>query len=238
MQNWTVEWFNAMVKAWQKQMLLPLPEKLKNRRAGKNEYEMGAFVLLGFIVGLAAVLAGGIAELFFNRFSGALIFALAGWLLWIFHDHGRGDGLISQKLADLLPGDVLPYRAVLPVFMTILKYFLLFALFFKGGRCFLSLVFAGIFALEVLLIREAGFSPPVVNDSGRSVTVFWVVTALIVIFNFLLQPLCSVFAALVFALMFHFCRMKNLSGSEVVNTIRYTGAAAGWLMLLCGILFI
>ena len=239
MRDWWKIWLGALVLAWKKQLCLPLPEKLNNlyQKSGKP-YEMAAFVLLGGLGAVAAILTGSLAGIVFNRFGGALVFGIVSWVLWLFHDNGRGDGMISSVLASCLPGRELPYSLVLTVFMMILKVALLMMLFYSGKAWMLIFVWGGVSGIEALLLREAGFAPPVMDFSSSAVKRFWVVSVFVLLVSFLIFPLGSAFATLSFAAVWKISGKGLPSACNPVDFIRCSGASAGWLILLSAVLMV
>ncbi len=239
MHDWWKRWLGALILAWKKQLCLPLPEKLKNlyQKSGKP-YEMAGFVLLGVLGAVLAILAGLLAGVLFNRFGGALVFGIAAWVIWLFHDNGRSDGMISSVLASCLPGKELPYTLVLTVFMMILKVAILMMLFYSGKVWMLILVWGGVAGMEALLLHEVGFAPPVMDFSTSAVTRYWIVMGVILLFSFLISPLGSALGAISFAAVLKFSQKELPSSGNPVDFIRCCGASAGWLILLSSVLAI
>ena len=239
MHEWWKKWLGALILAWKKQLCLPLPEKLNSlyQKSGKP-YEMAGFVLLGVIGAILAILPGLLAGVLFNRFGGALVFGIAAWVIWLFHDNGRGDGIISSTLASFLPGRELPYSLVLTVFMMILKVALLMLLFNSGKAWMLLLVWGGSAGIEALLLRDAGFAPPVMDFSTSAVTKYWVVLGMVLLITFLISPLGSALGAISFAAVWKFAQKELPASGNPVDFIRCSGASAGWLILLSAVLTI
>ncbi len=229
----------ALILAWNKQLRLSLPEKMHNlyRKSGAP-YEMAAFILLGALGALAVTVVALLAGVIFNRFGGAFIFGIAAWVLWLFHDHGRGDGIIANVIASLLPGKELPYSLVITVFMMILKVSLLMALFYYGRALMLIAAWCGLAGIEVLLLREAGFAPPVMDFSDGAVKRFWMVLSVVLVICFCISPLGSAFGALAFAAVLKFAGKELVKVDHPMDFIRACGAAAGWLILLSAVLAI
>lgn len=239
MLEWLKKWSGALFLAWNKQMRLRLPESMRFANKGESRScEMAAFVLLGGLMATVVTIPALLAGLVFTTFGGALIFGVLAWVVWLFHDHGRGDGLISARIAAYLPGKEMPYHLAIPVIMMILKLALLMALFACGRAWMLTLIWAGSFALEVLLLKDAGFSPPVTDFSGDATRRFWVVMSVILVINFLLSPLSSALAALFFAILWKVVRERLGNAPNLIDEIRCSGAVANWVLLLCGVLAI
>lgn len=237
MREWFLNWGRVLASAWNKQMLLPLPERFRQENSRKlDDREMAAFPLLGGCCALLVFLAALLGQLLFNRLGGALIFALSGWLFWLFHDHGRGDGLIADRLVSFLPGGEIPFRVVIPVFMMIMKFAMLMAIFFYGKGLLFTLVMGGLFAMEALLIKEAGFSPPVIGVSENAVQKFWTVLLILLAVNMPFSALGSAFSALFFAGLWRFSGQWIKREGCSKDDIRCYGAITGWLILLAGIL--
>ena len=229
----------ALILAWNKQLRLALPEKMRNlyRKSGAP-YEMAGFILLGAIGAFAVTAAALCAGLLFNRFGGALIFGIAAWVFWLFHDHGRGDGIIANTISSFLPGKEIPYSLVMTVFMMILKVALLMALFYYGRALMLIAVWAGVAGIEVLLLREAGFAPPVMDFSSDAAKKFWIVMSIVLVICFIVCPLGCALGALAFAGVWKFAGKRLAEADNPMDFIRFCGAAAGWLILLSAVLAI
>lgn len=229
----------ALILAWNKQLRLSLPEKMHNlyRKSGAT-YEMAGFILLGALGAVVAVIPAYCVMLIFNRFGGAFVFAVTAWVMWLFHDHGRGDGIVANAIASLLPGRELPYSTVVTVFMMILKVALLMALFYYGRALMLMAVWCGVAGVEVLLLREAGFAPPVMDFSDAAEKRFFVVAAIVLVICFMVSPLGSALGALAFAGVWKFSGKQLVKVDNPVDFIRACGAAAGWLILLSAVLAI
>lgn len=239
MPEWIGNWIGALILAWGKQMRLPLPDTLKKWCSKSSRgYEMAGFVLLGALGALAVLLAAMLSGMVLNRWGGALVFALLGWFFMLFHDHARGDGLISSFLADCLPGENIPYWVVLPVMLTVLKFALLMLLFFFGRGMLLTLIFAGAFGVEVLMQRESlQLSGMIDFDSAMTGRRFWTVFVLILIVNFVLFPLGSALIALVIAFWWRLIGEKSARKSAcTMDDVRFGGAAVCLLGLIAGAL--
>lgn len=229
----------GILRAWQKLIKIPLPQKWMKFAAGNGKYDEAAgFILAGWLCGALIALIAGAGQMLFNRLTGAFIFALAAWLFMLFHDHGRGDGLIAAHLSRLLPGEVIPFNIVIPVFMMILKFALLMTLFYNGNALFFALVMAGTFAFEVLLITGADFSPPIVNFSDRARKRFLYAAVLVLLISFWQAKLAVAFGALLFAVFWKFAGERSAEHGVTADDIRCCGAAMSWILLLAGMLAI
>ena len=239
MREWLTDWSRALLQVWNRQMHLPLPEKLKNRvKKSAGSREMAAFALLGTLCSLIIFLFAVLCSAIFNHLVGALIMAVCSWLFWLFHDHGRGDGLISKCLAGFLPVGEIPFLIVVPVFLLIMKFAALTALFFYGRGLMVTMVFGGMFAMEALLIKEAEFSPPVMDVSAGAMQKYWITLALLLLLNMFGSLAGSAFGALFFAAWWRYAGIKMKNSANPVDRIRFSGAVCAWLMLLAGLLAI
>ena len=236
MRDFFQEWKNALLRAWEKMMQFDLPQKVRSQAAKGRYHEVAGAVLLGWLLGIAAMLAGGIFALVFNRFAGALIFAAAAWLLMFFHDRARGDGVIAAKISGALRSETLPLGIIIPVFMMILKFVLLGGVFFYGSKLVCTTVIAGGFALETLLLADAGFSPPVFEVSEAAMRRFWAVTIVVLIIAFIGSAPAAALTILGFALLLKFAKERLNEHGLTADDIRCYGAVMIWVSLISGIL--
>lgn len=219
----------AFCRAWEKVFNFPLPEKMRKTAGTKGKtLESAVFVLIAWLCGLLAVLAGNLFLVLFSRFAGALIFAVLGWIFLLFHDRGRGDGTIAAWMVRHLPGEYIQLNLVLPVVVTMVKFALLMKLFYAGSGSLFALMLAGSFALEALLFQELG----VLNDSGNSVRNFLVTVLFILLLGILKSLLISSLSALVFAIMWKFSEKLFRKNSVTIGDIRSYSSFCFWLMLL------
>lgn len=229
----------ALIRAWQKLIKIRLPQKWRSFAVHRGKYwEAAGFVLTGWLCGLLIALAGGVIQMLFNRMTGAFVFALFAWLFMLFHDHGRGDGLIAAHLSKLLPGEIIPFNIVVPVFMMILKFAVLMTIFYNGNALFFALAAAGTFAFEALLIVGADFSPPVIDFSERARKRFLLTVILVILLSFWQAKLATVFGVLAFAVFWKFANERSLERGLTADDIRCSGAAISWILLLSGMLAI
>lgn len=237
MQTWWKRWLGALILVWNKQIKFPLPEKVREfGKKGGGSYEMAAFPLLGALGALLLILPGALFLLIFNRFGASLLFALATWLIWLLHDCGRGDGLISSRVAALFPKSDIPYHFLLPVVMLVLKLAMLAALFFYGRFMFLSMIWAGGLAVEALLIRDAEL--PVMDFSDSAARRFWIIMLLVLLVNIVCLPFCSALGALFFMIWWKVALERIQTTSNMTDEIRFCGAVCSWILLLAGVLSI
>ena len=239
MHDGLIGYVGAFLRAYEKELHLPLSERLRRiaRKHGRKQ-EAAMFVFAGFIAGVVIAAAGGITGMFFNRFAGAMIFALLGVLLYLFHDRGRGDGTLAAMISDKLPNEYLPVDMIIPIGMLILKFALFMRLFYHGSSMMLPLIIAGSFALEVLMLMDAGFSPPVLDGSASSRRRYWVVLILVLFFTFFTGQLATAFCAVLFAFFWYNAEKRSRSKEISVVYIRVISAASVWGMLLISALLI
>ena len=237
MFNTLCNWSGALLRAWHKMMKPALPQKLYDFAAvnGKNQ-EAAAAVLLGWLLGTAAAAAGGIFSAVSNAFAGAFVFALAAWLLMFFHDHARGDGLIAARISGALAGESIPSGIIVPVFMMMVKFALLGGLFYSGSTLYCTLILAGGFAMETLLLADAGFSPPVFEASESAMRRFWTVTVLVLIFTFSGSKPAAALMILGFAVILKFAKERLNEQGLTADDIRFYGAMMIWVSIISGIL--
>lgn len=237
MNDFLRDWSGAVMRAWHKMMKLALPKKMYDFAvANGKHHELAGAVLLGWLLGIAAVLAGGIFSRIFNRIAGSFIFALLAWLFMYFHDHARGDGLIAARISGRLPGEEVPAGIIIPVFMMILKFALLMGLFYAGSAPFCGVIIAGSFAIEALLLADAGFSPPVFAVSEAAMHRFWIMTVLLLIFTFTGSKPAAALTILGFAILLKFAKERLNEQGLTADDIRFYGAMMIWVSLASGIL--
>ena len=237
LQTWWKKWLGALILVWNKQVKFPLPGKLKTVcRKGADPYEMAAFPLLGVFGALVVFLPGVVSLMIFSCFGSSLLFALLAGVVWLFHDFGRGDGLISSRISSFLPEKNIPYHIVIPVVMLVLKLALLTALFFHGAGLFLTAIWAGGLAIEALLIRDAEL--PVMDFSDSAMRSFWIAMSLVLLLNVLFQPFGSALGALGFAIWWKAARERITTTGNMTDEIRFSGAVCSWILLLIGVLSI
>ena len=229
----------ALLRALEKDLHLPLPEKWRvfSHRFGRKQ-EAAMVVLAGFLTGAAAAATSCIVKCFFNRFIGALLYALLYTLFWLFHDRGRGDGLLAAKAAAKLPDEYIPVKVIAPISLMILKFALLMVLFYHGGAFYGALVIVGGLALEVFMVMAAGGYPPVMDNSiGARRRTAWVALAALLMVFFSAET-AAAFGALIFTLLLRYAEKKVTANGVTMAEIRFWCALCVWLMLLGGVLLI
>ena len=238
MKEWFENLYCALTWAWERQIDLPLPERLRGMsdpdRGGA--WRLAAFPLLGWLIGVIAAAPGCAAELLFNRFTGAVLFALAGFLVLTFRDSGRSDGVVSGMLADLLPGKDLPMRLIVPTLLMFVRFALLMLLFMQGNASQLPLTLAGIFAMETLLTLDGGFVPPLLEDDPAARRRFWIVVILVTLGSFLCGRLATALGAAGFAVAWRVFQRKSERDGTDLAQITLAGSITGWILLLAGLL--
>ena len=239
MRDGLIGYAGAFLRAWEKMLRLPLSEKLHrfSCRNGKIQ-EAAMFVFSGFAAGIITALAGGIIGIFFNRFAGAIFFALLGVLLFLFHDRGRGDGILSSVISGKLPSEYIPVNLIIPIGLLMLKFALFMRIFYHGNSMLMPLIIAGSFALETAMLMDAGFSPPVLDGSAASRRRYWVVLAVILLLTFFTGRLASAFCAVLFAFFWYYADKKGKRKEITPEYIRAMSAASVWGMLIISALLI
>jgi hypothetical protein len=183
-------------------------------------------------------LTGGIIRIFFNGFAGAMFFALFGVLFFLFHDRGRGDGILASFISGRLPGEYIPVNIIVPIGMMMLKFALFMRIFYHGSSMLLPLIIAGSFALETAMLMDAGFSPQVLDGSAASRRRYWVVLAVVLLLTFFTGRLASAFCAVLFAFFWYYAEKKGKKKEISPEYIRATSAASVWGMLIISALLI
>lgn len=237
MHDFFVEIAGAVIRAWNKMMTVALPQKLSlSAAAGGKHYEAAGFVVLGWLLGMLAAAAGGLTMLLFNQAAGSFVFAAVAWLCLLFHDRGRGDGLIAARISGILPGESIPFGVVIPVFMMILKFVLLMGVFYYGTPFFGGIIIAGGFAIEALLLADSEFSPPVFDASELSMRRYWTAAVIVLVFTFLWAKPATALTILGFALILKHARSKFDRKGLTADDIRFYGALMVWTAAASGIL--
>ena len=230
-------WAGAMVRAWKKMIRLPLPLKLeKFAAANGGSREAAAFVLTGWLCGVIAAFAGGTAALFFNRIGGSLLFALLVFLLFLWHDGGRGDGKLVSLISRGLPGDNGVLLTALPVFLMVMKFALLMGVFHWGGGMFAALIIGGAFALEAYLLGSLDVTPPVLDFSPKALLRFRIMLALVLICGFFNSGIAAALSALIFVMLCKSGNEKMLQEGVGADDIRAYSSLFVWLSLICRVI--
>lgn len=231
-----MELAGALLRVWHKHWNLPLSDRLEDvSQEYGSDTEAAAMVFAGWFAGLVIVFAGWFAGVVFNRIAGAVVFALAAWVLLLFRDRGMGDCMISARIARMLPGDFVQFPVIVPLVMTVIKISLLTAMFCCGGEAVFPLVSGGCVALEAFLLMNAGFSPPVVRNSAAGSRRLWICVIVLALISFLCTGTATAMAALIFALLWHFSGSRLHKYGMTAGDIRYWSALCGWFMLLAGV---
>ena len=227
---------NGLLYAWKKEMNIPLPGKLRERAVEYGDWGCAGFPLLGWLIGLVITLAGVIVQAVFNIYAGALVFAVLTWLLFLYRDSGQCDGAFSAFLTGKLPGDNV--RNMMPVFLMIVRMAMLVLLFIHGKMWHLPMIIAGVFMLEALLTMNGTFMPPLLDDSPESRRNMWVTAVILAFISFAMCPLATALGIALFMVIWRISQGRSEHEGSDLHQITIAGGAAGWALLLAGVLAI
>lgn len=226
---------NGMLYAWRKQMNIPLPSKLMDASGERGDWGCAAFPLLGWLLGMFITLAGLLVAWIFNVYAGAIVFAVLGWLLFLYRDSGRSDAVFGAFMTGKLPGDEIQWKITMPIILMAGRVALLMFLFFHGKMWHLPFVTGGVFTLEALLTMDGNFMPPLLDDtpeSRRNMAAMALVMALV---SFVLSPMSTAIGTAFFMIIWRLAQRKSdLNGTDL-QQITLVGGGAGWGLLLAGI---
>ena len=91
--------------------------------------------------------------------AAALVFAVLAWLLFLFRDSGKSDGVFSAMLVSRLPQDNISLQTVIPVMLLLGRMVLLVVLYVRGQMWHLPMVIGAMFTLEAILTMDGDFIP-------------------------------------------------------------------------------
>ncbi len=155
--------------AWETVVDLPLSRSSLSARPPR--WAAACFPLLGVVFGGAVLIAGDLCGFFFNPVAGAVIFALAGTVLWELRDSGRGSRLLATCLGECFRGtawqealenassspDGITIQPAAPIYWIGLaaRFLILFALGRSGAGSWLIVIWICGFSLQGMLALES-----------------------------------------------------------------------------------
>ena len=234
MKTFFENWFGAMILAWRKLVDFSLPGKLQKYvpLEGAGSCELAAFPLLGWLAGMIVALCALAVTWIFNRYTGAFVFALLGWLIMTLRDSGRGDGMVSGVIAAYLPGEAVPWRIVIPVFAEILKFALLMLMFYRGCVGGLAIVLAGAFAMEAVLASGMELDPPLLDDSPEAKHKLWMMLGVLGGISFIICQISTLLAVLVFIALWRTFALRAEKNMLNISGISFAGSVTSWILLI------
>jgi hypothetical protein len=228
----------AFIRVWKKQMDISLPQKFTAFADRGSEYELLMFPLAGWLAGIVLLLPALLIQWLFNDFAGAFVFALCAWLFLTFRDSGRSDAIIAGIIAGKMPGEQIPWRIAVPVFMQIMKFALLMQIFYSGNLWHLPLMIGGMFLLEALLTLNGGFDPPLLDDSPAAVRNMWIITAILGIISLMICRMPAILGTAAFLLIWKIFQSRCDEDGTDLGQISVAGGITLWALLFAGLLSI
>ena len=229
----------AFFRVWHRHFNLPLGQKQQAVAAGSSsKNEAAAMVACGWLMGIViALLALGVSAIF-NRFCGALVYALLAYGLLLNRDRGCGDGIVAQMISAKLPCDYIPFNVIIPIVAVIFKVALLMLIFLYGRAWYLGMIIAGALAMEASLAGQMRVSPPLIDWGDGAKKRFWLTAAAVLILSFITARLATACGALAFALLWKYAGALTEARGITLYGIKGYSAICIWLMLSAGILTI
>ncbi len=234
MKEFFENWFGAMILAWRKLVDFSLPGKLQKYvpLESAGVFEPAAFPLLGWLAGMLVAVCAFFVTWIFNRYTGAFVFALLGWLIMTLRDSGRGDGMVTGVISSWLPGDSVPWKIVIPVAAEILKFALLMLMFYRGCICGLALVLAGGFAVEAILAVTLELDPPLLDDTPEAKHKLWMMLGVLGGISFVICQFSTLAAVLVFIAVWRLFAVRAEKNILNVSQISFAGSVMSWILLI------